>query len=341
MQEKQPLVSILVLNYNGKEYLSECLQSLFQITYPSYEVIVIDNGSSDGSVEYVKENFPKANTLALDKNYGFSEANNRGAAIAEGDLLVFLNNDTAVEKEWLTELVKGLQFDPKIAICGSKVVFYSDPRIIDFAGGLMSPIGAGINVGFSDSDGPAYNSFKYTSHAYGASMLMRKDVFQQLGGFDSDYFAYHEELDLCWRCWLQGYKVYYIPSSVVRHKRSVTSLSEKNWKRSFYNAQKNQIQNILKNFNRVNLLKGLFINLCFDIFRTGVFIYKKKFGGVKAIWKGNIDVIKELPRILKKRAHIQSLRVMSDRQLRELGLIASFKECLRIVLHRRRGFYLT
>lgn len=339
MQEELPLVSILVLNYNGKEYLSECLQSLLQITYPAYEIIVVDNGSVDGSVEYVNQYFPKVNTLALDKNYGFSQANNRGAEVAKGELLVFLNNDTAVEKEWLTELVKGLQFDPKVAVCGSKVVFYSDPGIIDFAGGLISPIGAGVNIGFSKPDGPLYNKTKYSSHAYGASMLVRKDVFQKLGGFDNDYFSYHEELDLCWRCWLQGYKVLYVPLSIVKHKRSVTSLSEKNWKNSFYNAQKSQIQNILKNFNFMNLVKGLAVNFCFDIFRTCLFVCRGKFGGITAIWEGNIDVIKKLPHILEKRAHIQSLRVVTDNQLIRMGLIASLGECLRILLFRRGGFY--
>jgi GT2 family glycosyltransferase len=333
-----PLVSIIILNYNGWLNTKECLESIFRICYPNYEVIVVDNGSTDGSLRYMETYFSNVKVISLPRNYGFADGNNKGATAARGELLVFLNNDTVVEKDWLMELVSQIQKDRQIAVCGSKVVFYSDSKIIDFAGGLISPIGAGINVGFSELDQSKFNTVRYSSHAYGASMLIRKDVFQKIGGFDSDYFIYHEELDLCWRCWLMGWKVLYVPASVIKHKRSITVISEGNWLK-LYHAQKNQIRNMIKNFSFFNLVKGLIVNFCFDIYRTSIFFYKRNFVNLKAIWKANLDVVKELPIIFKKRKFIQSHRVLSDFQLSQLKLIASLGKSLQIVFRRRGGFY--
>jgi GT2 family glycosyltransferase len=333
-----PFVSIIIVNYNGWAHLQECLESVFRTVYPRFEVIVVDNGSTDGSTRKLAEKFPQVRILALAENFGFAEGNNLGAAVAGSEMLVFLNNDTVVEKEWLRELVKPMLNDARVAVCGSKVVFYSSPGIIDFAGGLISPIGAGINAGFGGADRGELQ-VRVSSHAYGAAMLIRRDVFREAGGFDRDYFAYHEELDLCWKCWLWGWKVLYVPGSVVRHKRSATSLSRGKPLKLYY-AQKNQLRNVIKNFAFGNAVKGLAISFCFDLYRTVMFLWKGRFGELRAVWQADLEMAGELPALIGKRNAVQSRRVISDRRLQELGLIASLGRSMSIVFTRRGGFYL-
>jgi len=328
-------VTVIVVNYNGWDNLRECLESVFGLDYPDFEVIVVDNGSTDGSARLVAERFPRVRVLALPRNLGFAEGNNRGAAIARADTLVFLNNDTVVERQWLSELVKPLA-DPSVAVCGSKALIYSSGKI-DFAGGKISPIGAGINLGFSEDDQPG-GAPRDSSHAYGAAMLIRRDVFERAGGFAPEYFAYHEELDLCWKCWLWGWRVVYVPGSVIRHKGGATVLPRGRWLKTYY-AQKNQLRNCVKNFGAANAVKGIFIGFCFDLYRTLALTAKARFADIGAMWKADLEIIGELPALLAKRAAVQSARKIPDRRLRELGLIASLGESLRIVFKRKGGLY--
>jgi len=338
MMTKYPKVSVIILNWNGKYLLKDCFQSLQRIDYPDYELIMVDNGSQDGSIEYVKQNFPDVRILALDRNYGYAEGNNLGASIAKGELLVFLNNDTCVDKNWLIELVKPILEDSKIAICGSKVVYYNHPEIIEFAGGMILSNGMAIHVDLPEQEGYNYNIPRYTSHAYGAAMLIRRDIFQRLNGFDEDYFIYNEELDLCWRCWLLGLRVLFVPSSVMFHKQTGPQLLE--WERIYY-AQSNHIRNILKNFNFVNAIKALLLTLGFDMYKMIKHTYKRKYRNIKAILGGYFDVLRDLNQTLKKRKFIQSNRQISDKELMQLGLIAPLKNSVEIIFKRsklkRRG----
>jgi hypothetical protein len=164
-------------------------------------------------------------------------------------------------------------------------------------------------------------------------MLIRKEIFQRLGGFERDYFIYHEELDLCWRCWLLGFRVVYVPSSIMFHKHGGPQLPE--WKKK-YLTKKNQIINILKNFNLGNAIKGLLLTLGFDIYGTIKYAYNRKYRNIKAIWKGYFDALRDLNQTLKKRKFIQSNRRISDRELMQLGLVASLKNSIEILLKRSR-----
>lgn len=324
-----PKVSVLVLNFNGKHHLKECFESLAQTDYSNYETILIDNASSDGSVEYTRTDFPWVKILALDKNYGFAQGNNLGTEGADGELLVFLNNDVRVDRRWLAELVRPTLEDKGVGLCASKVLFYDRPDVIDCAGGLISPIGAGINIGYGQRDNGRYNAPRLVGHAYGAAMLIRKDLFQEAGGFDPDYFAYYEESDLAWRCWLTGFKTMYVPTCLVYHKSGGT-WSRQAQPRKVYYWQLNRLRSLLKNFEKRNMLRGLALSLVFDVYRTLRWAAQGRFGNLRAVWKGNLDFVKEVRRNLNKRAYVQSRRIKTDRELAALGVFATLGESLRV-----------
>ena len=216
---KLPYCSIIVLNYNGKSYLKECFDALRRINYPKnrYEVIFVDNGSTDGSVKYVKRSFPWVKVLRLKKNYGFAEGNNKGLKVAKGEYVVFLNNDTKVDKNWLIELVKVASSDKKIGVCGSKIFNLGDK-------GVKTIVGDGhVNIFGMVKNSEKIESLGKTFFVSGCSFLIKRSVLSKLKYcFDPTFFAYFEDVDLCWRVWLLGYKVYYVPTSVVLHKKAMT-----------------------------------------------------------------------------------------------------------------------
>ncbi len=177
MENKQhPLVSVIVVNYNGKNLLENCFQSISQINYPNYEVLLIDNNSTDDSIEFVKNNYSSAIIIKLEKNYGFAYPNNVGAKNSKGELLLFLNNDTKVTPNFISEMVEVLQRDSTIAICQSMLLKTNGE--VDSSGDFVDMIG----VSFSSKQ--KTENISEILAAKGASMLVRKDVFTKLGGFD-------------------------------------------------------------------------------------------------------------------------------------------------------------
>ncbi len=246
-----PSVSIIVLNYNGKQHLKELFNSLKKIDYPKnkYEVIMVDNNSSDGSVEYVKKNFPWVKIIKLDKNYGFAEGNNIGFRKSRGEYVVFLNNDTKVDKNWLKELVKVAMSDEKIAVCGSKVMFYDKPDRIQFAGGFLDIFGAPWHRGECEKDIGKYNKIDDIFYAFGASMLVKRNIVEKhlKYVFDPKYFIYFEETDFAWRIKLLGYRVVYVPTSIVYHKGGATTKEKPYF---VYLLYRNKIWSFKKNFTK-------------------------------------------------------------------------------------------
>jgi GT2 family glycosyltransferase len=316
--EKIPLVSIIIVNYNGKTYLEECLSSLEKIDYKNYEIILVDNNSTDTSVEYVKNTYPSITIIKLNRNYGFAEPNNIGAKNAKGDYLLFLNNDTTVNPNFISEMVNVLEQDPQIAICQSL---------------LLKPNGEVDSSGdFVDTLGRAYssknkeNEVKKILSARGASMMVRKDSFWDLGGFDKRFFASFEDVDLGWRAWIWGYKIVLVPNSIVYHKGGQTVKQHLSEIR--FHGVKNSLIIRLTNFET-----GLATT---SIFKTlGVILFRKSFGlslvedheeifplpSVKIILRGVMWVAKNFRYVLAKRKNVNSRRKRTTKDLLNLGLI--------------------
>ncbi len=326
-------VSVIVITYNGKHHLRECFESLEKQTYKDFDAYLLDNASTDGSSDYVRKNFPWVKIIRFDKNYGFAEGYNRAIKMVDTEYVALLNDDTKVDPKWLEELVKAIESDESTFAVGSKILFYDRPDTINHAGAKITIIGAGIDVGFGEKDSPKFNEPKFVGAVCGAAMLVRRKIFEELGGFDDDYFAYFEDLDLCWRAWLKGYKVMYVPTSVVYHKYGGSWGGRASPRRIYY-AQKNRLMNIVKNFELRNVMKGLFVSICFDVIRMPMFLIRGEFSNVMAILRANIDFLKQLSKTLEKRRKVQEDRKLNDTELYRMGLMTplweSVKEFVRL-----------
>ena len=252
---KEPLVSIIIVNYNGLKHLKECFDSLNNLTYRNFEIIFVDNGSQDKSVEFVSKNYQKVKIVHLDKNYGFSGGNNVGASRSKGKYLALLNNDTRVDKNWLIELIKVAQDSREIGIVASKVYYYDNKEILDYAGGVCDKYGNIKHIGSLQTDHNYLNTQKETFYGSGAALLIKRELYEKVGLFDPFYFAYYEDIDICWKAWISGYKVVYAPKSFIYHK--TCQVLKKQYKRIFFLNERNRLRTLLKNYKIITFLRIL------------------------------------------------------------------------------------
>ena len=289
----------------------------------------MDNASTDNSIEYTRSDFPWIKILQLDNNYGFCRPNNEGVKIAIGEYVAFLNNDTVVEEEWLSELVKGILREEQIVSCASKILYYDRRDIINAAGGKITIVGGGFYRGYGDRDGDKYSEFTYTGFGCGAGVLVNKAFFTSIGGFDEDYFAGIEEHDLGWKSWLFGHKVLYVPTAVMYHKESGTFGSKSSYHPvKVHLLTRNRLYNLTKNLEGKNVIKGLLISYIFDFYRATRYILGGNLLSIWAIARGYLDYTKNIRRTLRKRSYVQKRRKVSDRELYRLGVIATLRESI-------------
>ena len=223
-REALPRVSIVILNLNGRHHLQGCFESLAKLDYPSdrLELILVDNASSDGSVEEMRQQHASVRLFVNERNVGFAAGCNQGAREArEPGLFVFLNNDMRVEPDWLSELVAPI-VRRECSATTSKMLSW-DGKLLNSAGGAMNFHGMGIQVGMDEADEQLYSTPRRTLFPCGGAMAIDAQVFRECGGFDEEFFAYYEDVDLGWRLWVQGHESHYVPSSVCYHHHSSTS----------------------------------------------------------------------------------------------------------------------
>ncbi len=330
-----PSASVIIPNYNGREFLRTCLESLTRIVYPTdrFEVILVDNASTDGSAEYTRTSFPSVKVLELDRNYGFT-AVNKGVDAASGEFVVLLNNDTEVDSLWLDELVTAAHKLGFNHVFASKTVRMDDPTRIDYHGGKVPINGRGYSTHLGERD-PHATELRVTGYPCAASMLVKREVFLELGGFDGDYFACHDDVDFGIRAWLLGHQVFLVPTSVVSHHVSGT-VGGRSTYFSIYHHAKNALQNVLKNFEIANVVKVLMVGTLFDLGQLALLLVEGNHEGVRALFDAYLWVLRNLDAIVSKRKTVQACRVFPDRVFREGGLRASLRESLH-VYGRLRG----
>jgi GT2 family glycosyltransferase len=252
-----PLVSIVILNWNGKEHLQECLESVLRSTYAPLEIIFVDNGSTDGSVDYVRSGFPSVPVLENGKNLGYAEGNNKGIAVAKGKYVVTLNNDVNVEPDWLEKPVEYLENDDLLGVVGCRQMSYYNRSVGDGFFHSPSPELSFERVGH----GVIYDlhSFLavpgYVISVNGGSAIYRRELFIRLGGFDTNFFAYHDETDFCMRLFLDGWKCLYTPQAVVYHKDSASFKKAKGMK--LYYSERNRLWSMFKYYPLSIILKHI------------------------------------------------------------------------------------
>ena len=214
-----PSISIIVLNYNSMVHLHDNMESLLRLDYPvnKIEILLVDNASEDESVAWVKANYPIVRIVQNGDNLGYAAGNNAGVLAARNEWIVILNPDMRVEPDWLMELTRPLAADPQLACVASKVLSW-DGKTIDFADAAINFMGWGCQPGYGSHRLDEYTEDKLLLFANGGAMLIKRAVFLEAGGFDADYFAYYEDVDLGWRLWLRDYKVGFAAHAVVYHR---------------------------------------------------------------------------------------------------------------------------
>ncbi|MBN3039150.1 MAG: glycosyltransferase family 2 protein [Candidatus Omnitrophica bacterium] len=224
MEKTYPLVYINILNYNGKNDTEEGLDSLKNLDYDNFKILIIDNGSNDGSVEYLRERFPEAEFIENDENFGFAKGNNIGIKYAlerQANYILILNNDTVVSPALLKDLLDVATKDTEIGIIGPKILYYHQKDKIWFAGGrILSLLGNSWHIGNRKKDLGRYEGIVDEDYQTGCALMIKREVIEKIGMFDPAYFAYFEDADLCLRARAQGYRVVCVRGAKIWHKIS-------------------------------------------------------------------------------------------------------------------------
>lgn len=295
-----PKISIIVLSYNGRKWLVGCLDALAeQLGAPAFETILVDNGSTDDSTTFVRERYPDVRLLDTGTNLGFAGGNNAGARLARGRALVFLNNDTIAAPDWLARLHGALLARPQYAMAASRLVFLDAPDRIDSAGDGYLRAGGAFKRGHGEASA-AYDKSREVFGACGAAFIIRREVFEELGGFDEAFFMVYEDVDLSYRAHLRGHRCWYEAEAVVRHAGSATlgRLSDS----AVFHGQRNLEWTWIKNTPAWLLLRSAPAHLAYSM--AGVLHYIGRRRGWAAL-RGKGSALAGLPRMLQARRTVQ------------------------------------
>ncbi|MBW6518675.1 MAG: glycosyltransferase family 2 protein [ANME-2 cluster archaeon] len=307
MNESYPLVSVVIVNYNGMRFLENCLSSLLLQTYPLFEIILVDNGSNDGSVDFVLNAFPSVTIICNNENLGFAKGNNIGIKSANGMLIASLNNDTVVTPRWIEKLVLSIISHENIGMCASKMLFMSDPDMINSTGICISRSGTSWDRGIFELDKGQYESEEEVFGPCAGAAMYKKSMLDEIGLFDEDFIAYVEDTDLAFRGRLSGWKCLYVPKAVVYHMHGGTAGFETDY--TIYFGNRNIVWNTVKNFPPLLF----FSSLPWIIVRNiGVIPYYTIKGHGKTVLRSKIDGIKGIPKMFAKR----SPRSVNEKKIR-------------------------
>jgi GT2 family glycosyltransferase len=328
----------MILNWNGRNFLQPCLESVFSGACEHVEVWVVDNGSTDDSVACTARDFPGAHVIAFTENLGFGRAYNAAVQQTSAPFVVFLNNDTVVERDWLGPLVSELICEPSVAITTSKVLFIGS-RILNAAGGQLKLWQGGSEFGFG-RDERFLDELKVVEpfYASGSAMAMPRELFLRLGGFDDWLWLYGEDLDLSWRARLAGYEIRCVPQSVVFHHYSATSGVFSPIKHRL--VATHYLAVMLKCLSAANLVHSVPASVLFSIAKgTVLALAERNLAYFANPFLALRDTISHLGPLLLRRREAQRLRVAPDRQILQsegFGLFETPWALLRVFRQGRR-----
>lgn len=304
-----PLVSIIVVNYNGMAYLPECLGALTRQRYPNLELLMVDCRSSDGSVAYVLEHFPGVTVLPSERNLGYAGAVNFALPFASGAYVAVLNMDAIVDPAWLEPLVALLEAHADVGAVTPKILLYDRPAYVNALGQNIHITALGFNRGYNQPDRPERTAPFQVAGLHGAAFVIRRDLLERMDGMNEACFLYHEDVDLSWMTRLMGYEIYCVPSAVVHHKYTLKMEAQK----LFY-LERNRVAMLLTNLRwRTLALIAPFLlltelmMLAYCLLKGPAFLYAK-LRSFAWIWG-------QRERIRRRRAIVGSLRRRSDWQI--------------------------
>ena len=314
------LVSIIIPHWNGIDILSECIDSLNNTEYSNFEIIVVDNYSSDESVKWLKANHPKIKIIENDKNYGYAGGCNRGINNSKGDYIVFLNNDTIHKKDWLSNLVTFMNKHPDCAAVQPKILNYYERDKFDYAGGagghmdiLCYPFARGRLFLEQEIDNNQYDDAALCFWASGTAIMVRKEFFLEVEKFDENFFAHMEEIDLCWRLQLKGHNIYVNPKSVIYLKNAV-SLPMTSIKKFMLN-HRNSLMMLLSNYKVLTTLYLFPIRYMLELVAILYALTKLDFRHMFGVIQAHLWILFHIHIIFYKRIKINHLRTIGDYEI--------------------------
>ncbi len=300
-------ISIVILNWNGKKYLEQFLPSVVNYSQiDSCEIVIADNGSTDDSISFLNKEYPHLRIILLDKNYGFAEGYNKALQQVDSEYFVLLNSDVELTENWLQPIIEKLEQSPQIAAAMPKILAFHDKTKFEHAGaagGFIDYFGypycRGRILDTIEIDNGQYNNELDIFWATGACMIIRSKIYTEFGGFDGDFFAHMEEIDLCWRIKNAGFSIKVFPQSVVYHVGGGTLNSDSPFK-LFLNFRNNLFM-LYKNLPSNRLFSTLFLRMVLDGISAIIFLLSGKFQQFFVIPKAHFAFYRALPKLQKKR----------------------------------------
>lgn len=312
-----PAVSVVIPNLNGRHLLPMCLDTLRMQTFKDFEVIVVDNGSSDGSIELLKEKYPEAVIIALDKNYGFAYPVNRGIEAARGEFVCLLNNDIELDVHWMEELLGALRKHPEAGSCGPKLMRLEERERINVLGIRMNSDSGVEIIGAGHYDRGQYDEARYVFGVNAGASMYRKSMFDRIGLFDELFFASYEDVDIAFRAQLAGFKALYEPKAIGYHMVGAT-IKRRRYRPTYLN-NRNSVIFFLKDMPGELIKKNFW-----KIFRlrTGYFLGRviKNFWKVRTFYyiRGTFGAFLRLPSIRRSRKTVQATRCVTIEYLESI-----------------------
>lgn len=309
---KPPVTTVIIVNWNGEIFLERCLAALMNQTVKPHEIILVDNASSDRSVEIV-DRFPSVRMLVQDQNTGFARGNNLAiaAASSESEWIVLLNPDAFTEPRWLEELLAAAHRNPGFDAFGSKLVVAADPGVLDGAGDVYHVSGLVWRMGHGAPAASFVEQAREVFSPCAAAAMYRRSALLEVGGFDEDYFCYVEDVDLGFRLRLAGYRCLYVPLSVAHHVGSGTTGGQHSGFAVYY-GHRNLVWTYVKDMPGMLFWAFLLLHMAMNLVALVVFTVRGQ-GGV--MFRAKRDAVMGIPRMWRKRRQVQSKRVVSWRAI--------------------------
>jgi GT2 family glycosyltransferase len=300
------MVLVVVVNWNGTRIVGECLGGLRRQIYRDFSVVVVDNGSSDDSVEFVRTSYPEVNVISLPENLGFCVANNIAMRGIERRYVALLNNDAVPEPSWLGTLVETLETVPEAGFAASKMLLWHDRKKIDRAGDAYTRAGTGRLRG-RGSPASKYDDREWIFGACAGAALYRTSMLSDIGFFDEDLFLLYEDVDLSFRAQLMGYRCLYVPQAIVYHRASGSIVHDSPV--SVYYSHRNLEWVYIKNMPKRLIVKTIIPHLIYNI---GALVYFAAVGRLKHFVRAKVDAVKGMDLAWRKRQRIQARKRVDD-----------------------------
>ena len=328
-REEKPFCSVIIVTYNGKNLLGRFLPSIMNLDYENLEVIIVDNASTDNSVQFLKEHYSNCKVVKSPQNFGTAEGSNLGIPYAKGEYILWLSNDMELDPSLLRWMVKTAECSPKIGICTCKMRRITAQgkklNIIDSVGAEIDRFGFPSARGINEPDKGQLDETSEVFFSFGGAMLIKKELINKIGAYDPTFFTLADDIDLCWRAHLAGYQVVVQPQALLYHRVSATLGTTFGRSKKRYMAEKNTFRMLIKNYSSSTLAKILPQYLGLLTAEITLFLMLRKLRLVTAYLQAILWNLHNFKDTWTWRMAVQRLRVISDREIQKMMHKKSFK----------------